>query len=148
MAKGTKIKQGQIFPCIQKPQNNTLINSTIFWNKMHMYWRMGHIHVKYMTFLLWASLLHNDAPSWVIQIDPLPIPTRSASAPASIRFLAWAAVTTTNEQRNKLNIIHCYHTCDWLVEEKLNEWWVFFLEWKIIFQMTDEFGLKQAIWLA
>ena len=32
--------------------------------------------------------------SWVMQIEPLPIPTRSASAPASIRFFAWAAVTT------------------------------------------------------
>lgn len=118
-----------------------MINSSIFWNKMHMYWRMGHIHVKYMTFLLWASLLHNDAPSWVIQIDPLPIPTRSASAPASIRFLAWAAVTTTNEQRNKLNIIHCYHTCDWLVEEKLNEWW-FFFSW-----IKNNFPNDRWIWI-
>mmetsp|Transcript_20171 Transcript_20171/g.52338 ORF Transcript_20171/g.52338 Transcript_20171/m.52338 type:complete len:346 (-) Transcript_20171:349-1386(-) len=32
--------------------------------------------------------------SWVMQIDPDPIPTRRQSAPASMRFLACAAVTT------------------------------------------------------
>ena len=32
-----------------------------------------------------------------MQIDPLPIPTLSPSTPASMRFLAWAAVTTESK---------------------------------------------------
>ena len=49
------------------------------------------------------SATRNTAVAWgrptaitscVMQMEPLPIPTRSASAPASIRFLAWEAVTT------------------------------------------------------
>ena len=35
-----------------------------------------------------------NVPSCVIQIDPLPMPTLSPSAPAFIRFWAWATVTT------------------------------------------------------
>ena len=43
-------------------------------------------------------------PSCVIQIDPLPIPILRPSAPASIKFLACAAVTTENGQKcNKCN---------------------------------------------
>ena len=40
--------------------------------------------------------------SCVMQIDPLPIPTRKPSTPASIKFFAWAAVTTVNVQRNNI----------------------------------------------
>lgn len=37
-------------------------------------------------------------------MEPLPIPTLSASTPASIRFFAWAAVTTADDRRKQKNI--------------------------------------------
>lgn len=37
-------------------------------------------------------------PSWVMQMEPQPMPTLRASTPASMRFLAWAAVTTKERQ--------------------------------------------------
>lgn len=52
--------------------------------------------------------LFSNSPSCVIQMEPLPIPTLSPSTPASIRFLAWAAVTTAAErgrQRCSLNVL-------------------------------------------
>lgn len=33
-----------------------------------------------------------------MQMEPQPIPTLRASTPASIKFLAWAAVTTEEEE--------------------------------------------------
>lgn len=44
-------------------------------------------------------------PSWVMQIEPQPMPTLRASTPASMRFFAWAAVTTRERQtdRNELS---------------------------------------------
>lgn len=38
------------------------------------------------------------SPSWVMQMEPLPMPTLRASTPQSIRFLAWAAVTTVGRK--------------------------------------------------
>lgn len=43
-------------------------------------------------------------PSWVMQMEPQPMPTRSPSTPASIRFLAWAAVTTGDGRSRKRNV--------------------------------------------
>ncbi len=41
-------------------------------------------------------------PSCVMQIEPQPIPTLNASTPASIRFFAWAAVTTTERTETEV----------------------------------------------
>lgn len=43
-------------------------------------------------------------PSCVMQMDPQPMPTLRASTPASIRFLACAAVTTTEKEKRQLGI--------------------------------------------
>lgn len=42
-------------------------------------------------------------PSWVMQMEPQPIPTLRASTPASMRFFAWAAVTTRGRQTHEEN---------------------------------------------
>lgn len=56
-------------------------------------------------FYLKVEVVHSTAhfitPSWVIQIEPQPMPTLRASTPASMRFLAWAAVTTRERQRHR-----------------------------------------------
>lgn len=55
--------------------------------------------VKFIHFYVpWLSMI---VPSCVIQIEPHPIPTLRASTPASMRFLAWAAVTTRERQRHR-----------------------------------------------
>lgn len=36
-----------------------------------------------------------------MQMEPQPMPTLRASTPASIRFLAWAAVTTADEEEEE-----------------------------------------------
>lgn len=43
-------------------------------------------------------------PSWVMQMEPQPMPTRSPSTPASIKFLAWAAVTTGDGGSRQRNV--------------------------------------------
>ena len=48
----------------------------------------------------------------MIQIDPLPIPILRPSAPASIKFLACAAVTTENGQK-------C-NTCKFVTKKKIH----------------------------
>lgn len=45
--------------------------------------------------------LYCSIPSWVMQMEPQPMPTLRASTPASIRFFAWAAVTTRERQRHR-----------------------------------------------
>ncbi len=45
-----------------------------------------------------------DWPSCVMQMEPLPIPTLRASAPASIKFFAWAAVTTATDRQPMLTV--------------------------------------------
>lgn len=65
--------------------------------------------------------------SCVIQMDPLPIPTRSPSTPQSIRFLAWAAVTTTTSQQMRThksvtNRLCSYHFLRSLVVQGVISW--------------------------
>lgn len=43
--------------------------------------------------------IYNCVPSCVMQMEPQPIPTLRASTPASMRFLAWAAVTTVKKSK-------------------------------------------------
>lgn len=45
-----------------------------------------------------------NLPSWVMQMEPQPMPTLRASTPASIRFLACAAVTTRERQRRRNSV--------------------------------------------
>ena len=54
--------------------------------------------------------------SCVIQIEPLPIPTLSPSTPASIRFFAWAAVTTLPPTTWR----SAYFSFMYLIKEKWN----------------------------
>jgi len=55
--------------------------------------------------LIWYGIQFSVLPSCVIQMDPLPMPTLRPSTPASMRFLAWAAVTTeTKSTTNQYNI--------------------------------------------
>lgn len=52
--------------------------------------------------LEWISLPFT-VPSWVMQMEPQPMPTLRASTPASMRFFAWAAVTTRGRQMHTKN---------------------------------------------
>lgn len=57
-----------------------------------------------------SSFSYGYSPSWVMQIEPQPMPTRSPSTPASIKFLAWAAVTTGDDGSRERNVrIECHH---------------------------------------
>lgn len=47
----------------------------------------------------------NNIPSCVMQMEPQPMPTLRASTPASMRFLAWAAVTTAGEEDKPTSVL-------------------------------------------
>lgn len=49
--------------------------------------------------LIITSNYLSTIPSWVMQMEPQPMPTLRASTPASMRFFACAAVTTRERQR-------------------------------------------------
>lgn len=61
-----------------------------------------------------------------MQMEPLPIPTLSPSTPASIRFLAWAAVTTAEggwHWANSSNTYYSYWLKTWqLISSGMQIW--------------------------
>ena len=77
--------------------------------------------------VVWVEGRWRFLPSWVMQMEPHPMPTLRASTPASIRFLAWAAVTTATHTRSRVSDKGSYtrdhtHTLPCDIRLGLHDW--------------------------
>ena len=80
------------------------------WQSLRWIFRFHHRLEVSCFFNTWS---HPLIGSWVVQIDPIPMPTRKASAPHSIKFLACCLVTTLPATTSMLGCSFLIHLAWW-----------------------------------